>query len=312
VSNSKHSKHSGQAIENNTRSFRGRKVWLYIVDGRNSDDLAILDSQGFDRWRGNPGTRAGDLIVMYRSAPFSDIAYVFTAASNAWPTFGKKHWPWKYAVEIADGFRLQRVIKLDELKRNPALRHWGFLSIQRGATNRRLDLQEQGVWPALQRMLEDHAPGLRTHFRGAWTGRGRRQSVFLSYASDDVTKVQDLYDSLSRNGLDVWLDRHALQPAERWDRMIHEAIRSSKAFVVCISKTWLRRAKNSYVKKEYLMALKEAKRRQKRYLFPVLIETCRIPRSLPFQATTLIGTDRAAKINRFALTLRSVIEGSKR
>ena len=127
MSNQKHSKHPKQAIESNTRSFRGRKVWLYIVDGRNSDDLAILDSQGFDRWRGNPGTRAGDLIVMYRSAPFSDIAYVFTAASNAWPTLGKKRWPWKYAVEIADGYRLQRVIKLDELKRNPALRHWGFL-----------------------------------------------------------------------------------------------------------------------------------------------------------------------------------------
>jgi len=104
-----------------TKSFRARKVWLYMVDGRNSDDLAILDSRGFDRWRGNPGTRAGDLIVMYRSAPFSDIAYVFVAASNAWATPGEKGWPWKYAVEIADGFRLQRVIKLDELKRNPAL-----------------------------------------------------------------------------------------------------------------------------------------------------------------------------------------------
>ena len=135
--------------------------------------------------------------------------------------------------------------------------------------------------------------------------------MFLSYASDDGKKVQDLYDSLSRNGLDVWLDRHALQPAEPWDRLIQEAIRSSKAFVVCISKTWLRRPKNSYVKKEYLMALREAERRRKRYLFPVLIETCRIPKSLPFQTTTLIGADRATKVNRFALTLRSGVEGPK-
>jgi hypothetical protein len=207
-----------------------------MVDGRNSNDLAQLDSQGFDRWRGNPDTRAGDLIVMYRSAPFSDIAYVFIAASNAWPTPREKRWPWKFAVEIADGFRLQRVIRLDELKRNSALRHWGFLSNQRGATNRRSDLQEQGVWPALKRMLEDHAPGLRTHFRGAWTGRNRRQSVFVSYASDDRRKVQDLYDSLSRNGLDVWLDRHELKPAERWNEMIQHAMRSSEAFVVCVSK----------------------------------------------------------------------------
>jgi hypothetical protein len=282
-----------------------------MVDGRNSDDLAKLDFQGFDRWRGYPGTRAGDLIVMYRSAPFSDIAYVFIAASNAWPTKAERGWPWKFAVEIADGFRLQRVIRLQDLKRNSALRHWGFLRIQRGATIRRSDLQEQGVWPAFQRMLEDHAPGLRSHFRGAWTGSGRRQGVFLSYASDDRTKVQDLYDSFSRNGLDVWLDRHALQPGERWDLMIQEAILSSKAFVVCISKAWLDRPKNSYVKKEYLMALKEAERRE-RYLFPVLIESCRIPESLPFEATTLIGADRETKVSRFALTLRSVVEGQKR
>jgi hypothetical protein len=312
VSNPRHSKASKEALKDNTRSFRGRKVWLYVVDGKNSNDLAILDSQGFDRWRGNPGTRAGDLIVMYRTAPFSDIAYVFMAASNAWPTPRETAWPWKHAVEIANGFRLQRVIRLDEMKRNPALRHWGFLSIQRGAASRRLDLQEQGVWPALQRMLEDYAPGLRTHFCGAWVGRGRRQSVFLSYASDDVKKVQDLYDSLSRNGLDVWLDRHALQPAERWDRMIQEAIRSSKAFVLCISKAWLRRTKSSYVKKEYLVALEEANRRGDRYLFPVLIETCRIPNGLPFQATMLTGADRAMKMKRFALTLRSVVEDSKR
>jgi hypothetical protein len=295
-----------------TRSFRGRKVWLYMVDGRNSDDLAILDSQGFDRWRGNPGTRAGDLIVMYRSAPFSDIAYVFMAASNSWPTPAERGWPWKFAVEIADGYRLQRVIRLAELKGNLALRHWGFLSSQRGATSRRSDLQEQGVWPALQRMLEDHAPGLRAHFRGAWTGCGRRQSVFLSYASDDGKKVQDLYESLSRNGLDVWLDRHALQPAELWDKMIQDAIRSSEAFVVCISQTWLRRPESSYVKQEYLTALEEAKRRRKGYLFPVLIEECRIPKSLQFQATTLIGAERATKVSSFALTLRSVIESPER
>jgi hypothetical protein len=65
------------------------------------------------------------------------------------------------------------------------------------------------------------------------------------------------------------------------------------------------------VKKEYLMALEEAERRRKKYLFPVLIETCRIPKSCPFQATILIGADRAAKVNRFALALRSVIEGPK-
>jgi len=290
------------------RSFRNRKVWLYMVDGRNSKDLAVLDSQGFDRWRGNPLTRAGDLIVMYRSAPFSDIAYVFIAASDAWRTPMSRLWPWKYAVEIADGFRLQRVIKLEELKGNPALRHWGFLRHARGATSRRSDLQEQGVWPALRRLLEDHAPRLRVHFRRAWTGRGPRNSVFLSYASEDKRKVQSLYDALARNGIDVWLDRHELQPAEKWDRMIQEVIRSSKAFVVCVSRKWLQRDEDSYVRREFQIAVKRAaEQHPNRFLFPVLIENCRIPDTFEFQATTLAGRNRDANMNRLALAIRRAV-----
>lgn len=289
------------------KSNRNRRVWLYMVDGRNSEDLAILDSQGFDRWRGNPLTKAGDLIVMYRSAPFSDIAYVFIAASDAWRTPISHDWPWKWAVEIADGFRLQRVIRLDELKRNPALKHWDFLNNQRGATSRRSDLQEQGVWPALQRMLTDHVPGLPAHFRLAWTGRGARNTVFLSYASDDRRKVQDLYVWLARNGIDVWLDRHELQPAEDWDRTITGAIRSSKAVIVCLSKSWLRRDKNSYVKKEFQIAASEAIQRRNQFLFPVLIESCRIPETLAYQASRLTGRNRAANMKQFMLSIRRAV-----
>src|SRR5215467_2928215 len=116
VSMTKNGKGFESAKIDRAQSSRKRKVWLYMVDGKNSEDLAILDSQGFDRWQGNPETRAGDLIVMYRSAPFSDIAYVFVAGSNAWRTPITRQWPWTHAVEIADGFRLQRAIKLNELK----------------------------------------------------------------------------------------------------------------------------------------------------------------------------------------------------
>ena len=167
------------------------------------------------------------------------------------------------------------------------------------------------MWPALQRLLEDHNPALRAHFRRAWTGRGMRQKVFLSYASDDRRKAQNLYESLSRNGIDIWLDRHELQPAEKWDQKIHEAIRSSKAVVVCVSKTWLQRANNSYVKKEFFVAQREAGLRRKRYLFPVIIEDCRIPKTFLFQATALTSPNRKLKIDRFALILRSAIRPSR-
>jgi len=122
--------------------------------------------------------------------------------------------------------------------------------------------------------------------------------------------VQALYLSLSRNGIDVWLDRHELQPAQEWDREIRQAIKSSAAFVVCISKAWLRRSEDSYVKKEYSVAVEEAGRRRKRYLFPALIEHCRLPKDFAFQVAPLIGSNRTARVERFAVTVRSAIGSS--
>src|SRR4051794_9164046 len=90
-------------------SDRKRKVWLYMVDGRNNEDLAILDAEGFDTWRGNPETKAGDLVLMYRTAPYSDIAYIFVALSDARKMTPSRYWSWNNAVDLGDGFRLRRV-----------------------------------------------------------------------------------------------------------------------------------------------------------------------------------------------------------
>jgi hypothetical protein len=241
---------------------------------------------------------------MYRSAPFSDIAYVFIARSNAWKTKKDRNWPWNHAVEIADGYRLQRVIKLQQLRMEKSLEHWDFLRNQRGEVSRRSDLQERGVWAPLQRLLESNAPGLRAHFGSAWTGRGRRHPVFLSYASSDKRRVQSLYESLSRQGIDVWLDRHQLQPGDDWDREIQHALKSSKAFVVCFSRDWVRRGRNSYAKKEFAMALEEASGR-KRYFFPVVIQKCNFPRTLRYQFADLTGPDSDMNCAKLARMLRA-------
>src|ERR1700694_1775569 len=87
-------------------SVRERKVWLYMVDGGRHQDMALLAAEGFDRWRGNPKTKVGDLVLMYRTAPYSDIAYIFVAVSDAYETTRSRSWQWKNAIELGDGFRL--------------------------------------------------------------------------------------------------------------------------------------------------------------------------------------------------------------
>src|ERR1700754_2995075 len=93
---------------------RERKVWLYMADGRQLGDLARLDSAGFDTWKGNPQTRSGDLILMYRTAPYKDLVYVFLAVSDSRPV---EDWYWKDAVDIGDGYRLPQAITRAELKK---------------------------------------------------------------------------------------------------------------------------------------------------------------------------------------------------
>jgi TIR domain-containing protein len=280
-----------------------RKVWLYMVDGHNNDDLAILDAQGFDTWRGNPETKAGDLVLMYRTAPYSDIAYVFVALGDAHKTRPSRFWPWKDAVDLGDGFRLRRVIKLDELKKDPSLKGWDFLINQRGATSRKADLREQGVWRGLRNMLQSRDPDLRRYLKRWTSDRGR--GVFLSYASPDRRRAKEIYSALSRNGLDVWLDHNELTVGEKYNVTIQEKIKSSKAFVVCLSNDWLKR---DYAQKELQWALERARERDN-FLFPVQIRNCTIPDALRdvIHIATLTGRNKDLELDKLSRLLRKTL-----
>jgi TIR domain len=277
-----------------------RNVWLYMVDGTNTDDLAQLDAEGFDRWQANRHTKAGDLILMYRTAPFSDIAYVFVARRDALPA---KRWHSAYDIEIADGYRLQRVIRYEDLRKVAALKHWNFLKFARGGMRTKKDLQAQRVWPALRRIIEERDPQISKHFGPVWSGRGRRRHVFLSYAFEDKARVDEVYNALQRQGIDVWLDRLELRPATKWDKTIGKALRASRACIVCLSETWV--VKQGYAKKELAEALAIAGRKKKSYLFPVMIDRCRIPEELAeFHAVRAYGRKRAAELRSLAKAIR--------
>jgi TIR domain len=285
----------------NVTSDRKRNVWLYMVDGRNDKDLAKLDAEGFDTWRGNPKTEAGDLILMYRTAPYSDIAYVFVALGNAYKTNRSPAFPWENAVDLGDGFRLRRVIKLHELRNEPSLKSWGFLKILRGATSRKDDLRAQGIWRALQNILETRDSGFSSYL-DRWASN-RDRDVFLSYASPDKREVDNLYLALSRSGLDVWLDRNELKVGEKFNVTIREKINSSAAVVVCLSKAWL---KKKYAQKELRWAMERA-RDHDNFLFPVQIEGCHIPKSLKKFAHVprLTGRNKDAELKTLCSLLRA-------
>ncbi len=105
----------------------------------------------------------------------------------------------------------------------------------------------------------------------------RKLRVFLNYASEDREAVMKLYQRLVASGVEPWLDIAELLPGQKWQLKIDEAIASSDAVIVCISKRSI--TKEGYVQKEIKDALGklEEKPDDAIYLIPAKIEECEVP-----------------------------------
>lgn len=57
------------------------------------------------------------------------------------------------------------------------------------------------------------------------------QSISLPCHSDQ-TRVRDLYNRLTKDGVDVWLDKEKLLPGQDWKLEIQKAVRESDVLIV--------------------------------------------------------------------------------
>lgn len=111
-------------------------------------------------------------------------------------------------------------------------------------------------------MLENHIPTF---------------SVFLCHASDDKSKVRELYKNLTDEGIDVWLDEEKLLPGQDWKAEISNALRNTNAIIVCLSNQSV--LKEGFVQKEIKIALDIADEKPEGtiFLIPAKLDDCTIP-----------------------------------
>ncbi|MFL6284980.1 MAG: TIR domain-containing protein [Pyrinomonadaceae bacterium] len=62
--------------------------------------------------------------------------------------------------------------------------------------------------------------------------------VFISYASENIEQVKNLYDGLKKRNVKVWFDKRDLKPG-KWKPQITRAIAQSSYFLICLSKAAL-------------------------------------------------------------------------
>ncbi|MCI0649374.1 MAG: AAA family ATPase [Chloroflexi bacterium] len=125
------------------------RVWLYMVDGQDEAQINILkslDPEDKVGWGANGHTKADDIVLMYRTSPYSDIAYLFRAAEPAVSVPKTPDWPWPYRAQLVDKKLLQRPVKLVEMREHPRLAEWGATHSPRGALRWKEDIRQQGYW----------------------------------------------------------------------------------------------------------------------------------------------------------------------
>lgn len=102
-----------------------------------------------------------------------------------------------------------------------------------------------------------------------------RTDVFISYSRNDGGKTEELYNALTKKGLNVWYDRKNLAVGERWLEKINMAIKTTKFCVVLVSRSMLSQVHESHVyRKEWNMAIEHARGMgsKRGFIIPVLLD----------------------------------------
>lgn len=105
----------------------------------------------------------------------------------------------------------------------------------------------------------------------------RRLKVFLCYSTSDLSDVDRCYRKLTKSGFEAWFDIKNLVPGQNWEIEISQAVRSSDAVIVFLSKASI--TKEGYVQKEIKIALDTADEKPDGtiFLIPVRLENCEVP-----------------------------------
>jgi len=156
-----------------------QKFWLFYAGPENYlDEKGECDHQGEILWSCEPGTRKGDLILLYRKSINNltvntlmqkfkmtkevaqdikkrgvgkDISALWQAVSNS---KRKLFWGWPYGCYMREIQTLNPPVSLDELKAVPELKRWKSLRWNFRATGRSALEIPPFAWEILSKIIE--------------------------------------------------------------------------------------------------------------------------------------------------------------
>jgi hypothetical protein len=104
--------------------------------------------------------------------------------------------------------------------------------------------------------------------------------IFLSYASEDCDRASEIYDRLSHDGFEVWMDKKNILLGQEWENQIWRVAAKADLFCLLLSARLI--TKRGFVRKEIRFALGKWKEKlpDDVYLIPTRIEKIEPPLEL--------------------------------
>lgn len=143
-----------------TKSTRNYWLWIttpeFYENADGSDGLRAGDRG--DWWTCTKGTRRGDLALLWRTTPKSDLGYLMRAESDAFPLHKDRYARtrgWRFGCEYQVIYRFRHPLSYRELSADPWLaKEWGV--VRRGGLQGVAKSIPSRVWSHLQTLLRSH------------------------------------------------------------------------------------------------------------------------------------------------------------
>ena len=152
-------------------------------------------------WTCHRNTRRGDLILLWRTRPKSDIGYLLQAKSDAYSIADDSYaqsYGWEYGCDYLPLFKFQRPLTISEIRNAPYLLDWPALRCQ--FQNSFFEIAPE-IWGQLVRRLSEKNPWFNPVLKKLQSDQPIAQEILLE--EDLENHLVENLESLRTYGYDL-------------------------------------------------------------------------------------------------------------
>ncbi len=140
------------------------RVWIYTT--KEIEEYANLTDQSEIKRSSTDKTKKGDIVLIYRGKPYSNIAYILKAKTDP---YKDEHFrdDWDIAIDLDEKIEIENPIKFQEMRNDPVLGEWG--TVRRNFMGSFFEVPPN-EWERLKKIILNKNPELDNQLRDILIG----------------------------------------------------------------------------------------------------------------------------------------------